>query len=698
MFSKNNEKKIETKGLSFSVKLISVFLLISIIPALIIGFLSMNNASEGLEEQAFSSLRAVREIKANQIEDFFGEKLADVDVLSGSRDTLFAMEEIADIYAAEGLDSMQYNNAANRYQEHFTHFIEEYGYYDLFLINNDGEIVYTQAREDDLGTNLINGQYSDSNLAEVYTKGKESRALVDYAYYEPSDAPAIFVASPIVQNEQTIGVLALQISDEAINAIMNERTGLGESGETYLVGEDNLMRSNSRFSEQATILDRSINTDAVSEALAGTTDSKIIEDYRGIEVLSAYSPIETEGFNWAIIAEIDEEEALAVVSALQTYMFWIILVIVIIVAAAAYFYSRSITKPITAAVGFANDIANGNLRVDNIDINRKDELGVLADSLNKMKEDLRSILAKVSDIAANLSASSEELTASGEEVATAAQQVGQSIQQVASGAEEQSAQVEETSSKINELINQINDVTEMSKEMDEQADNVMNNIEEGNSSIDNSVNQIEDVKNNSQEVASTINSLGELSNKIGEIVQLINDIAAQTNLLALNAAIEAARAGEAGRGFSVVADEIRQLAEESEDATNQIGSLVREIQDGVSNAVNKMDNTEEVVNGSVGAIRSTGKSFEEINSAALRLRDLIENINQQSDKVSRNSIEVEGTVKEIASVSEEAASNSEEVAAASEEQSASTEEIVNAAEELANMANELTESVNRFDI
>jgi len=507
----------------------------------------------------------------------------------------------------------------------------------------------------------------------------------------------IVIAVPIIESNNLVGVIGGTVKSEYLQSLINGME-INNFGYGWIIDQQKrtIAHPDEQYIGNANILTGQSELQSLTEKMVQGGSGVGEYTYNGVEKQLAYAPVGLAG--WVVAMTADKSDVLAELVTARNMSIWIAVIALFIGIIITYFIASYIANPILKAVNMADKVANGNLAVDDLEIDRNDEIGLLASSLNKMKENLNEILSKVTDIAENLSASSEELSASGEEVATAATQVGQSIQQVASGAEEQSAQVEETTSKINELIDQIENVTLMSRDMEEQADKVMNNIGDGNDSIENSVDQIENVRGNTKEVAGTINNLGDLSNKIGEIVELINNIAAQTNLLALNAAIEAARAGEAGRGFSVVADEIRQLAEESEDATNQIGGLVREIQNGVGNAVNKMDATEEVVNGSVSAIRNTGKSFEEINSAALRLRDLIENINDRSEKVSANGKDVEATIKEIASVSEEAASNAEEVAAASEEQSASTEEIVSASEDLTRMAVDLTEVINKFNL
>ncbi|MFW6229753.1 MAG: methyl-accepting chemotaxis protein [Halanaerobium sp.] len=698
MLKKNSDDSLETKGLSFSVKLIIMFLLISLIPVIVISFLSLNNASDNLEEEIYMKLESIQSIKSGQINDFFNERLADIDVLSDSVNVRRAMEEIIEPYYDDGLDSRQYDSAISEYEDYFNKYVDSYGYYDLFLIDPDGEIVYTQAGEEDLGTNLVDGQYSDTNLARAFSEGQDEVNMVDYEDYPPSDGPATFVTAPIKDNGQLLGVLALQVSDEAINSIMDVEIGMGESGEVYLVGEDMLMRSNSRFSSESTILDREVDTTAVREAIAGNSGHQIIEDYRGVNVLSAYDPINLPGFTWSVIAEIDESEAFAAINNLQRMIIIIGVVAAVIIIIIAYLFSNNITKPIISAVKFSNKIAKGNLAVDNLNNDKKDEIGILSNSLNTMKDNLTGMVGQVADIASNLSSSSEELSASSEEMAASAEEISTAIEEVASGSEEQSAQTDSTANSVKNLVERLERLNQMSEEMNEQSNDAMKFIGTGNESVGNAKTRIDTVKDHSKDVVDSINNLGELSKEINDIVSLIDGIAAQTNLLALNAAIEAARAGEAGRGFSVVADEIRELAEETSNATQQVSSLINEIQKSVEESIDNSNQAEQAVNESVEAIDVTDDSFMEIKNSVISLEELIEEVNTAASVMMENSEKVNTSILEIAAVSQEASSNAEEVAASSEEQTASSEEVVSAAERLAEMAQELSETVDKFQI
>lgn len=196
-------------------------------------------------------------------------------------------------------------------------FVVERGYYDFFLISPEGDILYSVEKEADFGTNLSTGPWRHSGLADVYQRAlalalDDAVVISDLGAYGPSGyAPAMFMARVMKdRQDEILGVLAFQLPTDSIRNIMQFHAGMGDSGETYLVGEDRLMRSPSRFSEQSTVLKQKVTTEAVERALNGERGVMITADYRGVPVLSAYDSEKIDAVRWAILAEIDRDEVL----------------------------------------------------------------------------------------------------------------------------------------------------------------------------------------------------------------------------------------------------------------------------------------------------------------------------------------------------------------------------------------------------
>jgi methyl-accepting chemotaxis protein len=339
-------------GKSIRTKLLVAFLVLALIPLIVVGIVTLTASSNALMSKAFDNLEAVRANKTLAIENFLYRSESDMNILLETVKTLrqeafdqltavrtikkgqiedYFTARLSDIRAlstnpvvAEGLSAFkkvtgkiggsEWQAVERTYGPWMAKFIEEYGYIDLFLISDSGQVLYTVEKASDLGQDLKSGKLKDSPAGKAFNRGLTTPTVQDFGVYEPSgDAPAAFIAAPVKVGGETTGVAMIQIPIQQINAIMQERAGLGETGETYLVATDKLFRSDSRLVEDSTILDPTylVNTEAVNLALAGKTGEKIIRNFRGIPVLSAYAPLEIPGVNWTIIADISVEESFA---------------------------------------------------------------------------------------------------------------------------------------------------------------------------------------------------------------------------------------------------------------------------------------------------------------------------------------------------------------------------------------------------
>jgi methyl-accepting chemotaxis protein len=308
---------------------------------------------------------------------------------------------------ANETDFSSYRTSHERFHPVIRQYLQEFGYYDIFLIDHEtGHIVYSVFKELDYATSLLDGPYQDTNFAKVFRKAAASNDpdavfLEDFAHYTPSyEAPASFIASPIFDDGNKIGVLVFQMPIDRITEVLSQETGMGQTGEVYLVGSDRLMRSNSRFDSATTILRKKVDTDGVRAAIAGQTDIGTFDDYRGIAVHSAYAPVAIDGVSWGILAEIDNAEAFADVTRLGWFLGVLTLITAAAVAGAGTWFARRMAAPIMQASGVANNITRGSL--DNpIDAAGNDEMAELLRALDDMQQDLKRRIQSEDEAAQN---------------------------------------------------------------------------------------------------------------------------------------------------------------------------------------------------------------------------------------------------------------------------------------------------------
>ncbi len=481
-------------------------------------------------------------------------------------------------------DGSAYTKTHGEFHPLFRSLREKYGLSDVFLIDAvTGTVVYNVSKEIDFATPLRAGPLAGTSLARAFQEAasagrRDAVAFGSYARYLPScNDPAGFIAAPIHEGRQVVGVVAFQIPLNRADAIIGEKTGMGETGETYAVGPDRLFRSNSRFARElgvaTTVIDPKFKVDtpavkaALEEGRSGVTSAL---DYRNQPALSAYRPVTVHrdpaggrgDVRWALVSEIDASEVFAPIDRLWRFGLMVFGLTTLGVLGVSTMIARRLTREARRQAALVGGI------VDNTHA---------------------------------LASASEELTSVSQQMSAAAEQTTAQANLVSAAAEQVSGNARTVSSSIDNLVASIHDIARNAQDA---AATARKAVEMATAT------------------SATMDALGRSSQEIGAVVKVINTIAEQTNLLALNATIEAARAGEAGKGFAVVANEVKELARETAKATEDIGGRIEGMQGDTARAV--------------AAIAEIGTVIEKIDALQTRIAAAVEEQSVTTSEISRN--------------------------------------------------------------
>ncbi|MDY0093168.1 MAG: methyl-accepting chemotaxis protein [Candidatus Vecturithrix sp.] len=494
--------------------------------------------------------------------------------------------------------------------DYFARFIREYGYSDVFVIHPSGMIFYSVTHKSDYHTNLNTGLYADTGLGIAFRRSLKSKSFhfADFQPYPPSDnAPAAFMTVPIMSDKDEVGlVVAVQIPIDVINRAMQKRDGMGNTGETYLVGQDRRMRSDltallARNPGVTTPQKNQIRTVAVEQAFAGETGNMVITDYAGKEVLSAYTPLYVWDTSWALIAEIETSEAFAPVNKLIRFMFVISVISCLLIVIVSFIIAGYIITPVRRVVLFIKNMANGDFSrsLPGKDTERKDEIGTLATAMMNMQTRIREVVAQVKEVAQDVAIGSVQLRANSANMTEGASQQASAVEQISSSVQEigiASKQNAENAFYTEKIAQETNQNTGESQEI----------------------------------VNETVKAMADIAKKI----RVIERIAGQTRLLSLNATIEASRAQDHGKAFAVVAQEVRRLSDTTQKSAEEIISLV-------NSSLSVSEQARGMLARLVPLVEETTELVREIRAASEEQRSEVNLVNQgvlQLDQVAQQNV------------------------------------------------------------
>ena len=469
-----------------------------------------------------------------------------------------------------------------------------------------------------------------------------------------------------------------------------EKFKVGDSGYAYLVNDKGKIIAHPQDKEEG----KNISDYDWGKYILSQKQGTKIYKYGGFQKYTVFKKI---GNNTAIIA-VPYDEFINPLNALKRDTVIVVIVSIILISLLInVLISKTVIKPINLFIDKMQKAKEGDLTA-NIKVNSKDEFQALADNYNGMLDNIRKLVTNAADIAGKSEVTVESITSAVEEVSVSSEEISNSVQEIAIGSNSQAEESNRTLEASNMLAENISVITAKLAETIEDAKEMKEKDELGMSSVTHLEEKFNSYLNISDKLSSNIFELSEKSKSIESIVRAIDSISEQTNLLALNAAIEAARAGEYGRGFSVVAEEIRKLAEQSQNSTKEVQNIIDQITQKIDSTNEITDTSKQLVEEVDSSIENVRDVFENIKLIVDRVVDKIDELNQNVKYIDASKNDVIKAIENISTISQQSAASTEEISASAQQQTASMEEVASSMQELSLMINDLSKAIEIFKI